>query len=295
MQQRFKYLVHFLLSSKLILAKDQSEYLDKEGAWQEASNSRGKISELVKAKSDNSQQALVQEQKDNLQQALVKKQEDKSQQALVEEKIDNLQLVAAKAGFEGSNNQPSFVGLDYNSEDRTWQRDPKAKKPQKKTKKKRKSMGKNGRRKNRYGRRMDGQNQRGLKQNGRGKVKSRGRKRNRNRRGIGNANRKENKNRNLTKKKGNWGSGNKRNWKGKKRLNGKGNKNPSRKGGKTLSTFINNIQKETELMRYFILNTLITIVIDLTRNPLFEISLIPTPVCLDRSFESQQNHPCNSR
>ena len=81
---------------------------------------------------DNSQLALVEEQKDNLQQALVKKQEDKSQQALVEEKIDNLQLVAAKAGFEGSNNQPSFVGLDYNSEDRTWQRDPKAKKPQKK-------------------------------------------------------------------------------------------------------------------------------------------------------------------
>ena len=79
MQQRFIYLVVYflllLLSSKLILAKDQSEYLDKEDVWQEAINSsRGKKSEQVNEKFDNSQQAQVKKQKDNSQQALVKEQ-----------------------------------------------------------------------------------------------------------------------------------------------------------------------------------------------------------------------------
>ena len=211
----FSHFLLLLLSSKVILAKDQNESLEKDGVWQ-AGNSRG----------------------------------TKSEQALVKEKKDNSQATAI--GFGSINSQPSYVGLDYKSADRPWQKDENEKKPQKRRNTKRQWGRKYTRRKNRQ--KKDAQNQptNKMKQKRWGKENSGGGMANRNRRGKGNTNRKQTKNTNLNRKKRNWVGGKTRKWKGKNNLNGKGKRNPSSgKRKKWKSTRIKRIQNQNKIIRSF--------------------------------------------
>ena len=179
----FSYFLLPLLFLKFIIAKNLIEYLDKEGVWP-ANKSKG----------------------------------TKLEQPLIKDKKDSLQ--ATKIGFESLNSQPSFLGLDYKSADRPWQRDANEKKPEKKRATKKQWRRKNAARKKRTGRKK--QHQSRMKQKGLGKANSGGGNTNKNRRGKGKTNRKQMRNTNPNEKTGNWGGGKTRNWKGKKKSNGKG-------------------------------------------------------------------------